>query len=145
MIPFAGIYLEDTPPATIKCTCTRVFTEVLSIIAKYWKLPKCPRRKISWINYGTHSAAVERNEEELRELIWSEFWSYCSVKRSHCQKPYIVCCSVCKKKGKMRKHAYIYFFLQKETQERYSRKQSSCLYTIGGGNGWKKYGTEGHV
>lgn len=44
-----GIYPEHTPPKIRKYVCTRLFTVVLFIIAKYWKLPSYPSLT-NWLN-----------------------------------------------------------------------------------------------
>lgn len=40
--PLLGIYPEDTSPIIMKIHSTWLFTATLSVIAKYWKQPKCP-------------------------------------------------------------------------------------------------------
>jgi hypothetical protein len=42
MIPLLGIYPKECKSGYNKGTCTPMFTEVLFIIAKLWKQPRCP-------------------------------------------------------------------------------------------------------
>lgn len=66
-----------------------------------------------------HSAAVERNEEELRELIRSEFRRYCSLKRSKCH-------SVCKKEGKT--YIYTLLFTKRNTGKIFQKTIKLLIY-----------------
>ena len=46
-IPFLGIYPEDVPTGT-KYTCSTMFMEALFIIARSWKVNRCPSTE-EWI------------------------------------------------------------------------------------------------
>jgi hypothetical protein len=46
-IPLLGIYPKDAPTCN-KDTCSTIFIEVLFIIARSWKQPRCPSRE-EWI------------------------------------------------------------------------------------------------
>ena len=64
-IELPGIYPRDTSVLFRMGTCTPMFTEALSTIAKVWKEPKCPLMD-EWIKkmWYTHTHTHTRNQKE---------------------------------------------------------------------------------
>ena len=77
-IPLLGIYPERT--IFQKETCTTMFTEALSTIARTWKQPKCPLTD-EWIKKMWHIytmeyySAIKRKEIELVVVRWMDLES----------------------------------------------------------------------
>ena len=74
-IPLLDIYLEKRKTLIQKDTCTPVFTAVLFIIGKTWKLPKCPLtdewiKKVWYRNIMEYYLAVKKNEIILFATTW---------------------------------------------------------------------------
>ena len=74
-IPLLGIYPEKT--MTRKDTCTPMFLETLSTIAKTWKQPKCPSteewiKKMWYIYTMEYYSAIKRKEISAFEATWKD-------------------------------------------------------------------------
>ena len=86
-IALLGIYPRDTGVLMHRGTCTPMFIEALSTIAKLWKEPKCPSTdewimKLWFIYTMEHYVAMRKNEIPT----WMELGSVILSEISHAEK-----------------------------------------------------------
>ena len=72
-IPLLGIHTEET--IIERDTCTPIFITALFIIARTWKLPRCPSadewiRKLWYIYTMEYYSAIKKNTFELVLMRW---------------------------------------------------------------------------
>ena len=90
-IALLGIYPRDTGVLMHRGTCTPMFIEALSTIAKLWKEPKCPSTdewiKTLWFIYTMECYMAMRNNEILPFVaMWMELESVMLSEIGHTEK-----------------------------------------------------------
>ena len=92
---FPGIYPSEMKIYVYIKSCTQVFIASLLIIAKTWKLPRCPSigdwmKELLYTQTMKCYSAIKRNEPSNHEKIWRNLKCMLLNERSYSEKPYTV-------------------------------------------------------